>query len=119
MSEGNGDCSLGGPVNIQEIGNEYATGAYETGGIGLTEVMRKIREKRFVPRYAEKVFATGPRIKIRLFAGYDYEESGASGSLRERRTNGRRASWGGWSTPVLVASALRDQVQQRCNACKL
>ena len=103
-----------GRVNVQEIaGREYATGAYETwSASGLTGVWAEenTREALYAALRRKEVFATsGPRIKIRLFAGYDYAESD---SLAERYAKGvpmgAELHGADGRAPILVASALRD-----------
>ena len=73
-----------GRVNVEEIdGREYVSGAYETwSASGLTGVWAEenTRDALYAALRRKEVFATsGPRIKIRLFAGYDYEEDDSSG----------------------------------------
>ena len=103
-----------GRVNVQEIaGREYATGAYETwSASGLTGVWAEenTREALYAALRRKEVFATsGPRIKIRLFAGYDYAEED---SLAERYAKGvpmgAELHGADGRAPILVASALRD-----------
>ena len=103
-----------GRVNVQEIaGREYATGAYETwSASGLTGVWAEenTREALYAALRRKEVFATsGPRIKIRLFAGYDYAEDD---SLAERYAKGvpmgAELHGANGRAPILVASALRD-----------
>lgn len=103
-----------GRVNVQEIaGREYATGAYETwSASGLTGVWAEenTREALYAALRRKEVFATsGPRIKIRLFAGYDYAEDD---SLAERYAKGvpmgAELHGADGRAPILVASALRD-----------
>ena len=67
-----------GRVQIREIdGKEYASGGYETwGASGLTGVWAEenSREAIYKAFRRKETFATsGPRIKVRLFGGYDYE----------------------------------------------
>ena len=69
-----------GRLNVEEInGRNYATGGYETwSASGLTGVWAEenTREALYEALRRKEVFATsGPRIKIRLFAGYDYGEN--------------------------------------------
>ena len=115
MSEGEVEIvRSAGRVNVQEIdGNEYATGAYETwSASGLTGVWAEenTREALYSALRRKEVFATsGPRIKIRLFAGYDYEESD---DLADRYAigvpMGAELHGADGRAPILVASALRD-----------
>ena len=103
-----------GRVNVQDIGGrEYVSGAYETwSASGLTGVWAEenTRDALYAALRRKEVFATsGPRIKIRLFAGYDYAEDD---SLAERYAKGvpmgAELHGADGRAPVLVASALRD-----------
>ena len=103
-----------GRVNIADIdGREYVSGAYETwSASGLTGVWAEenTRDALYAALRRKEVFATsGPRIKIRLFAGYDYAESD---SLAERYAKGvpmgAELHGADGRAPILVASALRD-----------
>ena len=103
-----------GRVNIEDIdGREYVSGAYETwSASGLTGVWAEenTRDALYAALRRKEVFATsGPRIKIRLFAGYDYAESD---SLAERYAKGvpmgAELHGADGRAPILVASALRD-----------
>jgi hypothetical protein len=105
-----------GRVNVQQFnGNEYATGAYETwSASGLTGVWAEenTREAIYASLRRKEVFATsGPRIQIRLFAGYDYE---ADDDLADRYAKGvpmgAELHGADGRAPVLVASALRDPI---------
>jgi hypothetical protein len=103
-----------GRVNVQEInGREYATGAYETwSASGLTGVWAEenTREALYAALRRKEVFATsGPRIKIRLFAGYDYDqEDGLADRYAKGVPMGAELHGADGRAPVLVASALRD-----------
>ena len=103
-----------GRVNVQEIGGlEYATGAYETwSASGLTGVWAEenTREALYAALRRKEVFATsGPRIKIRLFAGYDYGEGdGLEDRYAKGVPMGAELHGADGRAPVLVASALRD-----------
>ena len=103
-----------GRVNVADIdGREYVSGAYETwSASGLTGVWAEenTRDALYAALRRKEVFATsGPRIKIRLFAGYDYAESD---SLAERYAKGvpmgAELHGADGRAPILVASALRD-----------
>jgi len=103
-----------GRVNVQEInGREYATGAYETwSASGLTGVWAEenTREALYAALRRKEVFATsGPRIKVRLFAGYDYDQDD---DLADRYAKGvpmgAELHGADGRSPVLVASALQD-----------
>ena len=103
-----------GRVNVQEIdGRDYATGAYETwSASGLTGVWAEenTRDALYAALRRKEVFATsGPRIKIRLFAGYDYD---ADDRLADRYAKGvpmgAELHGADGRAPTLVASALRD-----------
>ena len=103
-----------GRVNVQEIGGlEYATGAYETwSASGLTGVWAEenTREALYAALRRKEVFATsGPRIKIRLFAGYDYgEDDGLADRYAKGVPMGAELHGADGRAPVLFASALRD-----------
>ena len=108
-----------GRVEIKQIGGkQYATGAYETwGASGLTGVWAEENTRDAIYRAfrRKETFATsGPRMKVRLFAGYNFGgntlmdtdevaaayASGVSmGS--ELLTNGKQA-------PTLLAHATQD-----------
>ena len=103
-----------GRVNVEDInGRNYATGAYETwSASGLTGVWAEenTREALYEALRRKEVFATsGPRIKIRLFAGYDY---GESDEIADRYAKGvpmgAELHGADGRAPILVASALQD-----------
>ena len=103
-----------GRVNVEDInGRNYATGAYETwSASGLTGVWAEenTREALYEALRRKEVFATsGPRIKIRLFAGYDY---GENDEIADRYAKGvpmgAELYGADGRAPILVASALQD-----------
>ena len=103
-----------GRVNVEDInGRNYATGAYETwSASGLTGVWAEenTREALYEALRRKEVFATsGPRIKIRLFAGYNY---GENDEIADRYAKGvpmgAELHGADGSAPILVASALQD-----------
>ena len=103
-----------GRLNVEEInGRNYATGGYETwSASGLTGVWAEenTREALYEALRRKEVFATsGPRIKIRLFAGYDYHEDD---EIADRYAKGvpmgAELHGADGRAPVLVASALQD-----------
>ena len=103
-----------GRLNVEEInGRNYATGGYETwSASGLTGVWAEenTREALYEALRRKEVFATsGPRIKIRLFAGYNY---GESDEIADRYAKGvpmgAELHGADGRAPILVASALRD-----------
>ena len=103
-----------GRVNVQEIdGRDYATGAYETwSASGLTGVWAEenTRDALYAALRRKEVFATsGPRIKIRLFAGYDYDaDDGLADRYAKGVPMGAELHGADGRAPTLVASALRD-----------
>ena len=103
-----------GRLNVEEInGRNYATGGYETwSASGLTGVWAEenTREALYEALRRKEVFATsGPRIKIRLFAGYDY---GENDEIADRYAKGvpmgAELHGADGRAPILVASALQD-----------
>ena len=103
-----------GRLNVEEInGRNYATGGYETwSASGLTGVWAEenTREALYEALRRKEVFATsGPRIKIRLFAGYDY---GQNDEIADRYAKGvpmgAELHGADGRAPILVASALQD-----------
>ena len=68
-----------GRLRVEEIdGKQYATGGYETwGASGLTGVWAEenTRDALYLAFRRKETFATsGPRMKVRLFGSYDFEE---------------------------------------------
>ena len=103
-----------GRLNVEEInGRNYATGGYETwSASGLTGVWAEenTRKALYEALRRKEVFATsGPRIKIRLFAGYDY---GENDEIADRYAKGvpmgAELYGADGRAPILVASALQD-----------
>ena len=103
-----------GRVNIQEIdGREYATGAYETwSASGLTGVWAEenTRDSIYAALRRKEVFATsGPRIKVRLFAGHNYKDDD---DIADRYSKGvpmgAELHGGNGSAPTFVVSAMKD-----------
>ena len=103
-----------GRLNVEEInGRNYATGGYETwSASGLTGVWAEenTRKALYEALRRKEVFATsGPRIKIRLFAGYDY---GENDEIADRYAKGvpmgAELHGADGRAPILVASALQD-----------
>jgi len=79
LSDGDAEIiQSAGRVNLEvRDGKKYATGAYETwGASGLTGVWAESNTRAAIYKSfrRKETFATsGPRIKARLFAGYDYD----------------------------------------------
>ena len=108
-----------GRVNVQTInGREYATGAYETwGASGLTGVWAEenSREAIYKAFRRKETFATsGPRMKVRLFAGYDLDADmlndadGLSRAYQQGVSMGSDLLAGSGAAPQLLAWATRD-----------
>ena len=108
-----------GRVNVQDIGGkQYATGAYETwGASGLTGVWAEenTREAIYNAFRRKETFATsGPRMKVRLFAGYDFADNTLAsadelGSAYQTGvTMGSEIHAQDDQTPTLLAWASRD-----------
>lgn len=108
-----------GRVQIKEIdGKPYASGAYETwGASGITGVWAEENTRDAIYRAfrRKETFATsGPRMQVRLFAGFNLEASmldGAEGLARAYADGASMGSEfrGGDSTPpTLLAWASRD-----------
>ena len=108
-----------GRVEVQDIGGKkYATGAYETwGASGLTGVWAEenTREAIYGAFRRKETFATsGPRMKVRLFAGYDLNDNNLNGAeqLQEAYSDGvamgSEIQARNGATPRLLAWAARD-----------
>ena len=108
-----------GRVNVRKIdGQEYATGAYETwGASGLTGVWAEENSRDAIYRAfrRKETFATsGPRMKVRLFAGYDLDASmlnnadGLSNAYKQGVSMGSDLLPGSGAAPRLLAWATRD-----------
>jgi hypothetical protein len=108
-----------GRVNVQDInGKQYATGAYETwGASGLTGVWAETntRDSIYNAFRRKETFATsGPRIKVRFFAGYDLANNDlmSEQALGQAYANGvsmgSQLAARGEQAPILLAWAARD-----------
>jgi hypothetical protein len=108
-----------GRLRVEEIeGKPYATGSYESWGAGgLTGVWAEENTREAIYRAfrRKETFATsGPRMKVRLFAGYDLNDTmlGESGDLSQGYERGvamgSELLANGDRVPVLMAWALRD-----------
>ncbi len=108
-----------GRVSLKEVdGNSYAAGAYETwGASGLTGVWAEAntREAIYSAFRRKETFATsGPRMQVRLFAGFDIKAdmTAASGDLAAAYANGvamgSELHARGAQTPRFYAWAARD-----------
>ena len=123
VSEGDAEViRSAGRVNIKEIdGSPYAAGAYETwSASGLTGVWAEENSRASIYQAfrRKETFATsGPRIKLRLFAGFSYEAdileqedsietAYAQGVAMGSELHASATIPG--STPRLLASAVRD-----------
>ena len=103
-----------GRVNVQEIdGKNYATGAYETwSASGLTGVWAEenTRDAIYAAFRRKETFATsGPRIQVRLFAGFHYDQGLSVEEAYETGVPmGAELPAEAGSSPKLFASAVRD-----------
>tara|TARA_E500000178_G_scaffold125981_1_gene125768 strand:+ start:2083 stop:4140 length:2058 start_codon:yes stop_codon:yes gene_type:complete len=108
-----------GRVQVKLVeGQEYATGAYETwGASGLTGVWaeRNTREALYRAFRRKETFATsGPRMKVRLFAGYGLEDNKLADQRDLTQAYAQGASMGSelhlqeQGTPTLLVEAIRD-----------
>ena len=109
--------SAAGRLQVEEIdGRSYATGSYETwGAAGLTGVWAEenTREDIYDAFRRKETFATsGPRIKVRLFAGYDLDGLTYTEDLAQAYQRGvpmgSELPARGTEAPMLMAWALRD-----------
>ena len=108
-----------GRVEIKQVdGKQYASGAYETwGASGLTGVWAEENTRDAIYRALRRkeTFATsGPRIKIRLFAGYDFANDSLNDTDEVASAYTSGVSMGsqlfanGVQAPTLLAHATRD-----------
>ena len=108
-----------GRVEVQTIkGKKYATGAYETwGASGLTGVWAEENTREAIYRAfrRKETFATsGPRMQIRLFAGYDWDDAlltsstALSAAYEGGVAMGSELLGDDGNIPTLFASAARD-----------
>ncbi|TNF87889.1 MAG: DUF3604 domain-containing protein [Gammaproteobacteria bacterium] len=108
-----------GRLRVEEIdGKPYATGSYESWGAGgLTGVWAEENTREAIYRAfrRKETFATsGPRLQVRLFAGYDLEAGGLADDAEIARAYEQGVPMGsellaeGSEAPVFLAWALRD-----------
>lgn len=108
-----------GRAEIKEIdGKEYASGAYETwGASGLTGVWAEenTRDDIYNALRRKETFATsGPRMRVRFFAGYGFDEEMLNSPDMLTRAYAEGSSMGsdllakGGGTPSFIAWAMRD-----------
>jgi hypothetical protein len=108
-----------GRLRIEEVdGRRYATGSYESWGAGgLTGVWAEKNDREAIYRAfrRKETFATsGPRMQVRLFAGYDLDENMLQEDEGLTRAYERGVSMGsellpsGDRVPTLLAWASRD-----------
>ncbi len=117
-----GDAELieaAGRVAVKEVGGKrYASGAYETwGASGLTGVWAEenTRASIYSAFRRKETFATsGPRMKVRLFAGYDFGDNALSDSQDLGKAYAQGVPMGaelhasGEQAPQLLAWATQD-----------
>ena len=117
-----GDAELitaAGRVQVKDIGGEkYASGAYESwGASGLTGVWAEenTREAIYNAFRRKETFATsGPRMKVRLFAGYGLSDNNLANADELSAAYAAGVSMGseiqaeGDSAPTLLAWAAQD-----------
>jgi hypothetical protein len=108
-----------GRVEIKQVGGkQYASGAYETwGASGLTGVWAEenTRNAIYSAFRRKETFATsGPRMKVRLFAGYDLADNTLNDSTAVAAAYANGVSMGselltnGQQAPTLLAQASQD-----------
>jgi hypothetical protein len=108
-----------GRVEIKQIGGkQYATGAYETwGASGLTGVWAEENTRDAIYRAfrRKETFATsGPRMKVRLFAGYNFggntlnDTNEVAAAYASGVSMGSELLANGDQTPTLLAHATQD-----------
>jgi hypothetical protein len=108
-----------GRLRVEEIdGKRYATGSYESWGAGgLTGVWAENNDRESIYRAfrRKETFATsGPRMQVRLFAGYDLDESMLQEDAGLAQAYERSVSMGSEllpaedRVPTLLAWASRD-----------
>jgi hypothetical protein len=120
MSAGDAEIiKSAGRVELKQVdGKQYASGAYETwGASGLTGVWaeQNTREAIYRAFRRKETFATsGPRLKARLFGGFDFEEDvfGSANGLAQAYARGTPMGSemlaNGDAVPVFLAWAARD-----------
>jgi hypothetical protein len=120
LSDGDAEIiKSAGRVNVKVInGRNYATGAYETwGASGLTGVWAEENTRDAIYRAfrRKETFATsGPRIKVRLFAGYGWQSDilehadGLTRAYAEGVAMGSELLPRDDQAPTLIASAVQD-----------
>ena len=108
-----------GRVEIKQIGGkQYATGAYETwGASGLTGVWAEENTRDAIYRAfrRKETFATsGPRMKVRLFAGYNFggntlmDTDEVAAAYASGVSMGSELLTNGQQAPTLLAHATQD-----------
>ena len=108
-----------GRVEIKQVdGKQYASGAYETwGASGLTGVWAEENTRDAIYRALRRkeTFATsGPRMKVRLFAGYDFANNSLNNTDEVALAYASGVSMGsqlfakGVEAPTLLAHATQD-----------
>ena len=106
-------------VQIEEVdGNDYASGGFDTwGASGLTGVWadENSREAIYSAFRRKETFATsGPRMRIRLFGGYDFDEAMLDDHNMIRKAYSEGVPMGGdllsnkSKVPTFLALASRD-----------